>query len=77
MASFYIDGELLMEYGGLPSTSINDSRLYWGDNSNQANEGAHRAAYYESVVFTLVPEPSRMLLLAAAFGGLLLRRRRR
>ncbi|MEN3942377.1 PEP-CTERM sorting domain-containing protein [Prosthecobacter sp. SYSU 5D2] len=71
-----IDGEFWKTYAGASSSSNGTQQVYWGDNSGQTSTQPGRAAYYESVQFASVPEPSRLLLLGLGIAILGFHRRR-
>lgn len=72
-----IDGEVWQTgYAGI-TAGVGSNIVYWGDNNGQTVTTSARSAYYQSVQFSIAPEPSRMLLLGAGLMMACSRRRRR
>lgn len=80
LASFYIDGELKSsDYTGATIDNVNQTRVYWGDNTTTSvtpGRGAHYAYVGLTVGTAMVPEPGRLSLVMLAAVGCLWRRRR-
>lgn len=76
LATISIDGEVWKTYAGLSLAGNGSQQVYWGDNNGQSTVITPRAIYYESIQFSTVPEPSRLLLLGMSGGAGLFRRRR-
>jgi hypothetical protein len=71
-----IDDEVWKTYAGGSLANNSTQQVYWGDNSGQTVTQPGRAAYYESIQFSSVPEPSRMLYMGFGIALLGVRRRR-
>jgi hypothetical protein len=77
LVSVYVDGELWKsDFTGL-TTGTGSNSVYWGDNSAQSSAITPRSAYYESVQFTIAPEPSRLMFIGLGLLVLGGRRRRK
>lgn len=75
LATVRIDGEVWKTYSGATLAGSGSNQVYWGDNSGQTTVVPPRSAYYESVTFSIAPEPGRALLLG--LGALVATCRRR
>lgn len=77
LVSISVDGELWKTYAGGALSGNSTPQVYWGDNLGQSATQDPRSAYFESVQFSSVPEPSRLVFLALGLLALGGRRRRK
>lgn len=77
LATITIDGEVWKTYAGSSIAGNGTQQVYWGDNNGQSTIIPPRTVYYESIQFSTVPEPSRMLLIGLGVIPSILRRKRR